>query len=146
MAKVPLPDRGQPLDLAYIYQLAQAINNISDELSPSTGNYTTVSIGGTQERKVRTSDARIVGKIKTVDNGLATAGDVPFYVDYSDFAYAPVVTATAKASGDTGSDASKDVAVILTSVTTTRADGIVRFGTNGAASVDIHLLAIGIPT
>ena len=42
MAKVPLPDRGQPLDLSYIYQLADAVNNLSNELSPTTARYITI--------------------------------------------------------------------------------------------------------
>ncbi len=142
---VPLPDRGQPLDLAYIYQLAQGINNLSAQLSPTTAKTTTVSIGPNQTKSVRTSDSRVVARIKTVDNGSSTAGDIPFNFNYEDFAYAPVVTVTAKASSDSGSEASKDVSVVLTSVTTNRVDGIVRFGSNGVASVDIHAIVVGIP-
>jgi len=29
MAKIPLPELGQPLDVSYIYQLANAINELS---------------------------------------------------------------------------------------------------------------------
>ena len=28
MAKIPLPQRGQPLDVTYIYQLADTINDL----------------------------------------------------------------------------------------------------------------------
>ncbi len=42
MAKVPLPERGQPLDVTYIYQLADALNDVSTQVSSATYNYTTV--------------------------------------------------------------------------------------------------------
>ena len=31
MAKVPLPERGQPLDVTYIYQLADTLNDLSTQ-------------------------------------------------------------------------------------------------------------------
>ena len=42
MAKIPLPERGQPLDVTYIYQLAETINDLSTQLSSAT--YKTTSI------------------------------------------------------------------------------------------------------
>jgi hypothetical protein len=83
--------------------------------------------------------------VVTVDNGSATSGDVPFEFSFSAFAYAPVVTATPYASSSNGSEASKDVTVVLTSVTTNKVNGIVRFGSNGVASVDVHAIVVGIP-
>ena len=41
MAKVPLPERGQPLDVTYIYQLAETINDLATQVSSATYNYTT---------------------------------------------------------------------------------------------------------
>ena len=119
MAKVPLPERGQPLDVTYIYQLADTINDISTQVSSATYNYTTV-------------DTTSAGNEKTF------AYDFP-----SDFKYAPIATATALNTGNT--PAGQNVTVILKSVTTSRVEGIVRFGASGDLSLAVHLIVIGIP-
>jgi hypothetical protein len=52
MAKVPLPERGQPLDLTYIYQLVDTVNDLSTQVSSATYNYTTVdTISAGKQRK-----------------------------------------------------------------------------------------------
>jgi hypothetical protein len=33
MAKVPLPERGQPIDVTYIYELTKAVNDLSAQVS-----------------------------------------------------------------------------------------------------------------
>lgn len=147
MAKVPLPDRGQPLDVSYIYQLAEAINNLSNELSPTTARYTTIDTAASGKQSVRTSDARVVGGYLTVSNGSTTTpgSEQVFNYTYSDFAYTPIVTATPITIETNGTDASKDVSVVLTNVTTGRVDGIVKFNTIGVSSVGINLVIVGIP-
>lgn len=145
MAIIPLPERGQPLDLAYVYSLANAVNDLSAQISPSSSKYMTVdtSIG---KQTLRTSDAKVIGGRKVVtNNSVVTAGNEARF-DYefpADFAYAPIVTATLEDIGDT--PAGKDVSVVLTSVTNGRIEGRVRFGTSGEVSVVVNLIAIGIP-
>jgi hypothetical protein len=147
MAKVPLPDRGQPVDLAYLYQLAEAINNLSNQLSPSTAKYTSIDTVSSGKQVVKTSDARIIGGFLSVtNNAAATSGtEQTFSYTFSDFAYVPIVTATPLTTDENSTDASKDITVILTGVTTSRVDGVVRFNTIGVASVGINLLIVGIP-
>ena len=96
MSKIPLPERGQPLDLSYIYQVANAVNELSAQLSPTTGRYTSVDTASAGQQSVRTSDARIVGGYVTVTNSSTTSpdGEGSFSYNFSDFNYAPVVTAT----------------------------------------------------
>ena len=145
MAKVPLPDRGQPLDLSYIYQLAEAINNLSNELSPTTARYTTIDtpVG---PQSARTSDARIIGGYVEVTNSSTTLGtEQTFDYSFSDFAYVPMVTATPITTVLKGTDASRDVSVVLTSITTNKVSGIVKFNTLGVTSVGVNLLIVGIP-
>jgi hypothetical protein len=147
MAKVPLPARGQPLDLTYIYQLANAINEISNELSPTTSRYTTIDTVSAGKQSIRTSDARIVGAYESVNFDAATnpGGQVAFDHDFSDFAYAPVVTVTPILLGDTVTQTSTDISVVLTRVTTSRVEGIVQFNNIGQASVGLNILMVGIP-
>ena len=42
MSKIPLPERGQPLDLSYIYEVAKAVNSLAEDVSPSTYKYVSV--------------------------------------------------------------------------------------------------------
>jgi hypothetical protein len=46
MARIPLPERGQPLDVPYIYKLVETVNKLSTEVSSATFNYTTVDTVG----------------------------------------------------------------------------------------------------
>jgi hypothetical protein len=147
MAKVPVPDRGQPLDVSYLYQLAEAINNLSDQLSPTITKYTTVDTVSSGKQNIRTSDSRIIGGFISVSNGsTTTAGnEVVFSYNLSGFAYAPIVTATPITTDTQNTQASKDVSLILTSVTSQRIDGVVRFNKIGVSSVGVNIIAVGIP-
>jgi hypothetical protein len=147
MSRVPLPERGQPLDLAYIYQLANAVNELAVQLSPTTGRYTSIDTVSAGTQSVRTSDARVVGGYLTVANNSTTSpdGEGSFAYNFSDFQYVPIVTATPILTNDVGTESGKDVSVILTKVTTNRVEGIVRFNTIGIASVGVNLIAVGIP-
>jgi hypothetical protein len=145
MAKVPLPDRGQPLDLSYVYQLAEAINNLSNELSPVNAKYTTIDTEATGQQVVRTSDARIIGGYKDIVKQSPTSTEESFSYTFSNFAYPPIVTATTYATGAAKTQAAKDTTVVITEVTTGRVDGVVKFNTPGEASVRVNLTIIGIP-
>lgn len=147
MSKIPLPERGQPLDLSYIYQLANAINEISVQLSPTTGRYTSIDTSSAGTQNVRTSDARIVGGFVTVTNNSSTSpdGEGTFSYNYSDFAYAPVITATPLLIDESSTESGKDISVVLTKVTNNRVEGVVKFNTIGVASVGLNLLIVGIP-
>ena len=147
MSRVPVPKRGQPLDLLYVYQLAEAVNELATELSPSRSRYTSIDTvsGGTQN--IRTSDSRIIGGYLVVNNSTTTTpgAETSFSYNFKDFAFVPVVTATPILIGDAATESGKDVSVILTQVTTNRVEGIVRFNTIGVASVGVNLLAVGVP-
>jgi len=146
MAKLPLPERGQPLDLTYIYQLVDTVNDLSTQVSSATYNYTTVDTISAGKQSIKTSEARVVGGyVAVANNSTVSAGnEKTFSYDFpSDFKYAPIASATAVNIGNT--PAGKNVNVILKSVTTSRVEGIVRFGASGDLSLAVHLIIIGIP-
>lgn len=146
MARVPLPERGQPLDVTYIYQLANTVNDISTQVSSATYNFTTVDTLSAGKQNIKTSEARIIGGIINVaNNATKNAGnETTFSYDFpSDYKYAPVVTATPVNIG--GTDAGKNVSVVLRSITTSRVEGIVRFNASGDLSVSVHIVVVGIP-
>jgi hypothetical protein len=146
MAKIPLPERGQPLDVSYVYQLANAINELSTQVSPATYKYVTVDTLGVGKQSVKASEARIIGGyVEVVSTATKnTANEVGFSYDFAaDFKYAPVVTATPINIGKT--DAGKNVSVVLKTVTTSKVEGIVRFNSTGDLAVAVNIIAIGIP-
>jgi len=147
MSRVPVPKRGQPLDLLYIYQLAEAVNELANELTPSQSRYTSIDTVSAGTQNIRTSDARVVGGYLVVNNNTSTSpgSETAFSYNFQDFAYVPVITATPILIGDAATESGKDVTVILTKITTNRVEGIVRFNTIGVASVGVNLLAVGIP-
>lgn len=146
MAKVPLPERGQPLDVTYIYQLADTINDLSTQVSSATYNYTTIDTVSAGKQNIRTSQARMIGGyVLVANNSTVNAGnEKTFSYDFpSDFKYAPIATATAINTGNT--PAGQNVTVILKSVTTSRVEGVVRFNASGDLSLAVNLIIIGIP-
>jgi hypothetical protein len=146
MAKVPLPERGQPLDVTYIYQLADTINDLSTQVSSATYNYTTVDTVSAGKQSVKTSEARMIGGyVEIANNSTVSAGnEKTFSYDFpSDFKYQPIATATLVNVGNT--PAGQNATVILKVVTTSRVEGIVRFGASGDLSLAVNLIILGIP-
>jgi len=145
MAKVPLPERGQPLDVTYIYQLAEAINTLSTSVSSATYNYTDIDIVGAEKQSLKTSDTKFIGKYKQISNNeTITAGQEKSYsISYSNFKFPPIVTASIV--NTSGTTAGSDTRITLTSITTSEVSFVVKFGTSGTASVGVNILAIGIP-
>jgi hypothetical protein len=146
MAKIPLPERGQPLDLSYIYQLATAINDISSEISPSIYKYVSIDTPTAGPQNIRASEARIIGGyLDIVNNSNVNSGnEKPFIYNFrTDFKFPPIVTATLINVGNT--PAGQNVSVILTNVSTSAAEGVVKFNSSGDLSVGVNLIAIGVP-
>ena len=145
MAKVPLPERGQPLDVTYLYSLVEAVNDLSSQVSSATYNYTTIDSANGNKQNIKTSETRIVGGyVLVADNSTVSAGnEKTFTYDYSDFKYPPIVSATVINTGQT--TVGQNVNVILKPPTTSKVEGVVRFGSSGNVSLAVHLVIVGIP-
>jgi hypothetical protein len=146
MAIIPIPERGQPLDVTYISQIVQAVNTLSTSISTSSSKTLTVDTLANGQQGARVSDSKIVGGYKEVVNKTSvTAGqEEPFTYTYSEYKYPPIITATPV--NISGTSAGSNVSIILkTPITTNRVDGIVRFNVAGEASVGVNLIIIGVP-
>lgn len=146
MAKVPLPERGQPLDVSYIYQVTNALNQLSDQVSNATYNYTTIDTVSAGKQNIKTSEARVIGGFVAVaSNATVTASSTKTfnYTFPADFKYTPIVTASPINSGKTA--AGENVTVVLTDVTRSNVSGLVRFNASGDVSIVVNLIIIGIP-
>jgi len=146
MAKVPLPDRGQPLDVTYMYQLANAINDVSDTVSTATSKYATIDTRQVGKQNFKIPDIRIYAGYTDVANSeTVTATQViERSVDFGvSFAYPPIVIASVvnnntQAAGNTAT-------VVVSSSTTTAASFRVRFDSAGEVTVGVNFIAIGVP-
>lgn len=146
MAQIPLPERGQPIDLTYIYQVADAVNNLSTQIAPSTNKYVTIETPLDGKQSVLSSGVKMnAAYIEVYNNSSVLAGsEQPFSYTYpAEYKFAPVATATPVNVG--GTTAGKDITVILKSVTTSRVDGIVKFNASGDVTVGVNIIIIGIP-
>ena len=145
MAKIPLPERGQPLDVAYLYSLVDAVNDLSTQVASTSTNKTIIDTTSAGKQEIKTSNSRVIGGyVEVANNSTVSAGnEKTFTYDYKDFKYPPIVSATPVNIGQT--PAGQNVNVILKSVTETRVEGIVRFGASGDLSLAVHLIIIGVP-
>lgn len=146
MAKVPLPDRGQPLDVTYLYQIANALNDAVDSISTATYNYTSIDTRGIGREDVKNSNAKVYAAYKDIvtNETISSNTTKPFTIDFaSEFKYPPIVTATAVNTGT--STIGNDVFAVITSVSTSRVEGVVRFNSSGNVSTSVNIIAIGLP-
>jgi hypothetical protein len=146
MSKVPIPQRGQPLDVAYISQLSAAVNDLADQVSSATYNYTTIDTDSSGKQNIKTSETRMVGGyVKVASDSTVTASETKSftYTFSGDFKYVPIVTATPINSGK--NSAGENVTVVLTDVSRSSVTGFVRYNTGGSVSTIVNLIIIGIP-
>lgn len=138
---IPVPERGQPIDTSYIYQIVETVNKLSEKITPATNTFLTV-----REESAKITESRIIAKVVTVVSGREVkAGETKgFSLGFqNDFKFPPVVTATILNQEETV--AGKNAFAVLTSVTRDGVAGFVRFNENGTANVLVHIIAIGLP-
>lgn len=146
MAKIPLPDRGQPLDVTYMYQIATAINDLSDSISNATGKYATINTNSVGKKTLKIPDMRVYADYIEVSNAATVTSKtiIEKRIDFGvSFAYAPIVTATIVNNSNQVSG--NDADVVITSTTTSAVNLRVKFATAGEASVGINIIAVGVP-
>ena len=143
---ISTPDRGQPIDVTYLYDVATEINRISNQISDANYNYTTVNMRDIGSKTISTRSAKIVAGYKDVAiNQTVKVGDsLPFTFDFGGyFQYPPIATATIMNTGT--SDISDDVIVSIRTITTSQVTGMLKFNRSGTATASVNVIAIGIP-
>jgi spore germination protein YaaH len=145
MNAISPPERGQPLDLDYIYQIVSQVNALNNAIA-SRGSSSS-RINTTSET---TANLRIWAQTIAIAEKSASNTQVISMPDFNyssaGFKQVPVVTATIVNNGGvTGTDAGNSAQVILNNVNAQSASGIVRFGLSGGINISVNLVAIGIP-
>ena len=141
--RIPLPERGTPLDVDYLYQIANQINAITNQISSNSTTLSTLDNGVTGRKDNTTNNLRFVAKRKNIKVGSVVAGtSEPWFEDFSpDFLYVPVVTATP--INNTLSTAGNNVIIVIKNITTSRVDGTILYNTSGTVDVSLSVIAIG---
>lgn len=146
MSKIPIPDRGQPLDVAYIYQIVDAVNDLAGRLSSSSAGYISVDTSA-GNRVTSASETKVVAGEKTIYSSLTTVttdSRASFsYAFNSEFQYPPIVTATPVLLQ--GTTAGQDVSIVIDSVTNSQVSGTVNFNSAGSVALKVNIIAVGIP-
>ena len=145
MSGISLPNRGQPLDVNYVYQIADAVNALAANSVVSLNKYVSLNTVTSGPKDVRVSETRIIGSYVEVANNsqVSSGGELPWTISYTGFKFAPIVTATPINVGNT--TAGSDISVVIKGITTSSAYGIVKFKTGGQVSIGVNIIAIGIP-
>lgn len=142
MPQLPLPQRGQPLDVSYIYQMASTINDLVVQVSPTTSNNVRIKPATGSASSIPTSSAAIYCETKNVatNKDVVAGGTESFDIDFN-FKIPPIVVATPWNKNAS----SPDVSIFVTNVTNSKATLVAKFSSNGKANVDVNVIAIGIP-
>ena len=145
ISRIPTPDRGQPIDVPYLYLMATAINNIADQVDTSSERYTSVNTRDAQRQDLRTSDTKFFASFQDIYSQVEVrAGDTKeFIFPISGFKYAPIAVVSPVNTGT--STASNDVLTVITSITNSEVRGFVRFNSSGLVSISVNMIAIGVP-
>jgi hypothetical protein len=145
MARIPTTDRGQPIDVPYIYQLANAVNDLADQIDDSSQRLATIFTRDAQRQDLRTSDARIFASFQDLvaQQDVQAGSTKEFVFQIDGFKYPPIATVSPINTGT--SVVSNDVLTVITSITNSEVRGFVRFNSAGIVSISVNIIAIGVP-
>lgn len=147
MLKIPLPDRGQPLDVTYIYQIANAINDLSNSISSATDNYTSIKTRDNGVQTSKTAQVKINAAFYDITNNETVIANATksFSYDFDGvFKYPPIVTATV-VNNNANQTSGDDISVVIRNITTSKVEGVVKFLVGGPVTTSVNIIAIGIP-
>jgi hypothetical protein len=144
------PTRGQPVDSKFLFDVAQAINNIIKKIGAARGSaYIKGSANDTSSGKINVSDALFFASIQAVTPQSVNIGQsISQKIDLSNagFQKTPVVSITPIITDTTNNDVAKSATVVVDSLSTTECNVSVRFGTSGdLKNLSLHIIAIGVP-
>jgi hypothetical protein len=139
MAQIELPDRGQPLDISYLFRIAQEINRVS-ELVGSSLSKIKYRDNSTPSQVLTSNLAFYSETQKIVDANLSVQPNAPASFDYSGiFKTTPVVVCSA-----TSVTGVSNLYAVLSGVTQNSCQvNVFSSSTSGAFSADVSIIAIG---
>lgn len=146
--KLPVPQRGQPLDVAFINDIVSSVNELWNKIMVNISAYSSLwTLAG--RKSIKTSESKFVSGYQEVTLGATTTAgasqEFTFTFDVG-FMYPPIVVVS-PVSTSTSSAIKTSLRAIITAVTTTDVKIIiVNEGTSSAdIKVGVNLIAVGVP-
>lgn len=142
MARVPVPQQGQPIDLSYIATLANAINQLSEEGAALAQGNNFIVKGRANETpsSYKLYGAQIIAQEIILQGGSTdTVESIVSFSPYN-FSSPPIVTATLVNTSDPESNVS------LKNITSGSATIIVKFTASENNSASVSIMAVGLPS
>lgn len=142
MARVPIPQQGQPLDLGYISTLANAVNELSEEGAALAQGNNFIFQGGLTNTPAsyKLYGAQIFAQEITIDGGTSDTAEKIIPFSPYNFSSPPVVTATLVSTED------NQAVVSLKNITSASATIVVKFTTSDDNATRVNIIAIGVPS
>ena len=142
MARVPVPQQGQPLDLAYIATLAEAINQLSEEGSALAQGNNFILQGRLSDvpASYKLYAAQVFAQEISLIAGTSNIAEQTINFSPNNFANPPIVTATLVNPSD------PEANVYIKNITSSSATVIVQFSGTENNSSAVNVIAIGTPS
>ena len=139
MAQIELPDRGQPLDISYLYRIVNEINNVST-LIGNTLSKLKYRDKSTKSQVLTSNLVFYAETLKIVDANLSVQPNAPATFDYSGiFKTTPIVI-----SSVTSISGVSNLYTVLNSVTQNSCQvNVYSSATSGKIEADVSIIAIG---
>jgi hypothetical protein len=145
--KLPVPQRGQPFDISFVYKITESINALWDKVAINVSSYASLWTREGQ-KQIRISEAKIVTNQKALTLGSSVKANDEQTFDYTfdlAFRYPPVVTVSVILNGSVTAS-NKNAYAVITSVSTNTVEGFVIFEKGGDVSgVSVNIIAVGLP-
>lgn len=141
--QIPYPQRGQPIDVNYLYQIAKQVNTLTSQISNTSTVLSSVDNGEVGRKDSRTNNLHFFATTINIKKGSVTASTTePWTVTFSpNFLYKPIVVATVVNKNN--STAGNNIIVSVKDVSTNTATGNILFNTAGSIDVNVNVIAIG---
>lgn len=139
MAQIELPDRGQPLDISYLYRIVTEINSVS-KLIGNTLSKLKYRDKSTKSQVLTSNLVFYAETLKIIDANLSVQPNAPATFDYSGiFKTTPIVI-----SSVTSITGVSNLYTVLNSVTQNSCQvNVYSSATSGAIEADVSIIAIG---
>lgn len=149
MANLPVPQRGQPIDFKYLYDVVESVNELSKDQASTSGITRISTRAGNESLPYKTSQVVMVAKyevvpnieVKSADKSTSRSKIISFGAA---FKFPPVVTVTAQHRSNSAK-ASKGVIVNIANITKDSVEVSYSFTATGTAAIGFNVIAIGIP-
>ena len=150
-SRLPLPARGQPIDVPFIYDIVDTVNSLANDIADSnTNSFSSIYSPGPDNGgesiaiNLKTANIRITARFKNI-TGVTVASDsvTPFTIDFGPaYSAVPLVIMTLFNGG--GQNFASAAVVTTTSINNSQVAGQIYFPKGGThTGLQVHAIAIG---